>query len=213
VALVLAAVAANHYGVPDPATLHGPLDAAGGWAPAVFVAAFAMLTLLATPRNVLTAVGGAAFGVAGGAALSWAAALMGAVAAFAIGQRLGHDTIARMRSVRIEQVRSVLHGRGLEAVLVARLLPVVPFAMVNYGAGVVGIGFWHFAIGSAVGMLPGTLAYAALGAYGASNSWAYGVGFTVALLAFLAIPAIGGRLRLNREAKEGTQPAAVRSEP
>lgn len=208
-ALVLAALAVNHYGVPDLAALRGPLDASGAWAPALFVGAFAMLTLLATPRNVLTTAGGAAFGMTAGTALSWAAALLGAMVAFAIGRMWGYDAIVRLRSSRIDQVRRALHGRGIQAVLVARLLPVVPFAAVNYGSGVVGFRFWHFTIGSAVGMLPGTLAYAALGAYGTGTPSAYGASVAVALVVFLAIPKLRGRLGRNRDAAElpGSTPA------
>ena len=37
---------------------------------------------------------------------------------------------------------------------------------INYAAGLTGVRLRHYVVGSALGMVPGSLAYAALGAYG-----------------------------------------------
>jgi len=67
-------------------------------------------------------------------------------------------------------VDALLSDHGLSAVLVVRLVPLVPFIAINYASGLSGVRFRHYVLGSALGMVPGSLAYAALGAYG-SNPW------------------------------------------
>jgi uncharacterized membrane protein YdjX (TVP38/TMEM64 family) len=50
------------------------------------------------------------------------------------------------------------------AVLGARLLPAPPFAVVSYAAGVSGVGLVPFAVGTALGAVPGSVFYVSLGA-------------------------------------------------
>jgi uncharacterized membrane protein YdjX (TVP38/TMEM64 family) len=77
-------------------------------------------------------------------------------------------------------------------------MPVVPFAAVNYGAGVLGVRFAHFSLGTAVGIIPGTVAYAVLGAYALDEPWllaAIGAGL---LILFVVGTAVGRRFRARR---------------
>lgn len=58
--------------------------------------------------------------------------------------------------------------------VVVRLVPVVPFTAINYTAGLTGIRFWHYTLGTALGIVPGTVAYVALGTYGTTpGSWPF----------------------------------------
>jgi uncharacterized membrane protein YdjX (TVP38/TMEM64 family) len=45
-------------------------------------------------------------------------------------------------------------------------VPVLPFTAINYVAGMSSVRFRDFVIGTAVGIVPGALAYAAVGAFG-----------------------------------------------
>ena len=56
------------HGVPTGSEVRALVGGAGGWAPVLYVVVFAALTLVAAPRNVLTTVGAALFGVSGGIA-------------------------------------------------------------------------------------------------------------------------------------------------
>jgi uncharacterized membrane protein YdjX (TVP38/TMEM64 family) len=186
------------HGVPTAAEVRALVVGAGVWAPALYVAVFASLTLVAAPRNVLTTVGAALFGVAGGIGLSWLAALLGAAAGFGVGRVLGADAVERLTRGRLERVSAALRDHGIESVIAARLMPVVPFAAVNYGAGVLGVRFAHFALGTAVGIIPGTVAYAVLGAYALDDPWlvaAVGAGL---LALFVVGTVVVRRLRARR---------------
>lgn len=185
-------------GAPDVVAIRAAVSAAGPWAPLAFVAAFASLTLVAAPRNMLTTLGAALFGMAGGIALSWVAALLGAVVAFGVGRFLGGDAGERLTRGRLARVATVLRDHGMGSVLAARLMPVVPFTAVNYGAGVLGVRLGHFALGTAIGIVPGTVAYAVLGAYGLGDPLVLGGIAIVLVVLFIAGAAAGRRVWSRR---------------
>ena len=165
-AVVLAVV----LGTPDIPAMRSRVDAAGVWGPALFFVVYAGLTLLPGPKALLTAAGGALFGLWVGAGLALAAALLGAIVSFGVGRLLGRDAVDRLIRGRLARVDTLLADHGLSAVLVVRLVPLVPFTAINYASGLSGVRFRHYVLGSTVGMVPGSLAYAALGAYG-THPW------------------------------------------
>ena len=171
VLIVLGAVGlALMLGAPDIAAMRSRVDAAGLWGPALFFAFYAGLALIPCPKALLTAAGGALFGLWAGAGLSLAGALVGAIISFGVGRLLGREAVDRLIRGRLARVDALLSDHGLAAVLVVRLVPLVPFIAINYASGLSGVRFRHYVLGSALGMVPGSLAYAALGAYG-SNPW------------------------------------------
>ncbi len=157
-------------GTPDVPAMRSRIDAAGVWGPAVFFALYAGLALIPCPKALLTAAGGALFGLWVGTALALAGALVGAVISFGVGRLLGRDAVDRLIRGRLARVDALLADHGLSAVLVVRLVPLVPFIAINYASGLSGVRFRPYLLGSALGMVPGSLAYAALGAYG-THPW------------------------------------------
>ena len=169
--MVLGAVAlAVIIGTPDIAAMRSRVDAAGAWGPVLFFAVYAGLALIPCPKAVLTVAGGALFGLWVGTGLALAGALVGAVISFGFGRLLGRDAVDRLIRGRLARVDALLADHGLSAVLIVRLIPLVPFIAINYASGLSGVRFWPYALGSALGMVPGSLAYAALGAYG-TDPW------------------------------------------
>jgi len=157
-------------GTPDVERLRSRVDGVGIWGPGVFFGLYAALALIPVPKAPLTAAGGALFGLWAGAGLALAAALVGAIISFCLGRRLGRDVVDRLIRGRLAHVDALLSDHGLAAVLVVRLVPILPFTAINYASGLSGVRFRHYVLGSALGMVPGSLAYAALGAYG-TNPW------------------------------------------
>lgn len=173
-------------GPPDVTAMRARVEEAGAWGPVLFVALYLGLSLIPCPKALLTAAGGALFGLVPGAALALLAALAGAVISFGLGRLLGREAVDRLTRGRLAQVDALLRDHGLAAVLVVRLVPLVPFIAINYAAGLTGLRLRHFVVGSAVGMIPGSLAYAALGAYG-TDPW----GLAIAITALVALVAGG----------------------
>ncbi|MBT9275233.1 VTT domain-containing protein [Phycicoccus sp. MAQZ13P-2] len=148
----------------DLATVRRAVAGSGAWGPLVFVVLHVVLTLVPVPKNLLAGIAGALFGLGAGSALSWAGAVASAWVTFELAGRLGAEAVDGITGARVERVRRVLRERGLLAVVIARLTPLVPFTVVNYGAGVSRVGRRDYLLGTALGVVPGTVAYVAVGA-------------------------------------------------
>lgn len=159
-----------------------------GWTGVVlFTLLYAALTLSPAPKNVLGIAAGLVWGFPVAFAMVYVGALLGAAASFLIGRALGREAVERFTGARVARLDAALGRRGLLVVLSARLIPVIPFTLINYGAGLTSVRRRDYAIGTAVGILPGSAAYVALGAFG----WELGPGFWTALAA-IGVLVIGG---------------------
>lgn len=94
---------------------------------------------------------------------------------------------------------------GVFGVASARLVPVLPFALVNYGCGAIRVLRRSFMLGSGLGLMPGAAAYAAIGAGLSSPGWLSTVtaaGTVVGVVAVSAAVASGRRRTLHRRPRE-----------
>ncbi len=157
------ALLAASAGGPSVGEVRFWVESGGPGAPVVFVLLYVVLTVLFFPGAVLTGAGGALFGVAVGTGLSVVGGTAGATAAFLIGRRLGRGTVERATGGRVRALDGWLGRRGFPAVLYLRLFPVVPFNVLNYASGATAVSARDYVLGTAVGIIPGAFAYAALG--------------------------------------------------
>ncbi|WP_181578460.1 TVP38/TMEM64 family protein [Arthrobacter sp. AQ5-05] len=141
------------------------------WGPVVFVLGYALLTLSPVPKNVLSIGAGAVFGFAVGIGVVIAAALLGSTAAFWIGRWLGREAVEKFTGVKVQKLDELLRRRGLAAVVGVRLVPVLPFTAINYLAGLTSVAWWPYFFGTAIGILPGTVSFVTLGAFGMQLGW------------------------------------------
>lgn len=206
VAVVGAASIAVSAG-PDVETLRGWTTATGWVAPAAFVALYSVLTVALVPGSVLTLASGLLFGAVLGTALTVVGATAGATIAFVVARSAGRPAVERLVSGRTERVDTWLQGQGLAAVITLRLVPLVPFSAANYAAGLTRIRLKDFVVGTAVGILPGTVVYNLLGAHAADPTDPRFLGAMAALAALT----IAGTARLRRSAATSTPRSAVAS--
>lgn len=200
-----AAVVVTTSGVGEVDALREQVAGAGPLAPAEFAAVFAAVTLAPVPKNALSAGAGLLFGFGTGLVAVWAGAMLGAVTAFWLARALGRDAVTRLTGARMARADALLRRRGLLGVLGARLVPVVPFTLVNYASGLGPVRFTHYLSGTALGIIPGTVAYVALGAYGTSpSSWQF-----VVAVAALAALTLGGIVWARRTHRAKSRPAAA----
>ena len=147
----------------------GPGDAqkwvedAGVAGPVVFVLAGGVLGLALFPGQVTAAVAGMLFGAVAGTVLALAAALLAAALCFAAGRRLGADAVLSLLGPQGRLWRTWLEANGFGAVLACRLAPGAPAGILNYVAGLAGIRLRAILAAVALGALPKTVAYVALG--------------------------------------------------
>lgn len=185
-------------GWPGAAALRDRVEAAGAAGGLAFVLGYAVLALLPAPKGVLTALGGVLYGVWLGALLAWTGAMLGAAVAFGLGRLLGREAVDRLLRGRLARVDALLSVHGFRAVVAVRLVPVLPFTAINYAAGLTGVRRRDYLAGSALGMVPGSLAYAALGAWGTSP-W----GVFAGLAALVLLVGVGGALGRRLIGKDG----------
>ncbi|MEU3199380.1 TVP38/TMEM64 family protein [Streptomyces sp. NPDC006996] len=140
------------------------VDSLGLWGPVVFAVCYALAVTALLPGSVLTASAGALFGLQLGAAAVLVGATAGAALSFGLARWLGRPVVARYAgSGRLARLDAYLTRRGFAAVLVLRLVPLFPFSLINYGAGVAGVRFSSYVTATALGIIPGTVVYTGLG--------------------------------------------------
>ena len=189
----------------------GPGDArrwvagAGPAGPAVFVLAGGVLGVALFPGHVTAALAGVLFGALAGTALALAAALLAAGLCLLAGRCVGADALVSLLGVRGRRWREWLTSHGFSAVLASRLAPGVPAGMVNYLAGLAGIRPRAFLAAVALGALPKTIAYVALGG-ALSEPLSMRGALAVALY---AAAAVGGALVAGHLVRTPPTPAAA----
>ncbi len=138
----------------------GGFGAAG---PLVFMAVYALGTVLFLPGSVLTLTGGALFGPVWGTLYNLTGATAGATVAFLVARYLAADWAARHSGGRLGQLKQGVEEEGWRFVAFVRLVPLFPFNALNYALGLTRIRLWHYVLTSYICMLPGALAYTYLG--------------------------------------------------
>lgn len=135
----------------------------GAWyAPLLVAAIYVVGGFLMFPVTLLIVATGLAFGAAYGFAYALLGAELSALASYAVGHHLGHASINRLSGRWVERASRFLGRQGLLAMITLRIVPVAPFTVVNLVAGASHISLRDFALGTLLGMVPGTLALAVL---------------------------------------------------
>ena len=136
------------------------LHAAGPWAPASFILAYAVACLAAVPASVLTLVAGAVFGIVRGTLYVLIAATIGAIGAFLVARYVARGAIERRLAGNLRFVVTdyAIGREGLKIATLLRLSPLVPFSFLNYALGLTPIRLRDYA-SAMIGIVPGTVLY------------------------------------------------------
>jgi uncharacterized membrane protein YdjX (TVP38/TMEM64 family) len=135
----------------------------GPWFPLAFLAAHIVVTVLPFPRTAFTLAAGLLFGPLLGVTLAVTASTVSALAALALVRAAGWQLNRLVRHHAVDRLDSRLRERGWVAVISLRLIPLVPFAPLNYAVGASGVRVLPYVLATAAGLLPGTSAVVILG--------------------------------------------------
>src|SRR5262245_16590532 len=127
------------------------------WAPLVVLLAYTPACIVMFPRPLITLFAVVAFGPWLGFSYALSGILVAAIATYFAGYLLDRSTVLRLAGGKLNRVMDVMRQRGLLAVTALRLVPLAPFAVEGIVAGAIRIKLWQFVLGTAIGMLPGTL--------------------------------------------------------
>ncbi len=166
----------------------------------IFIAVYAVATVLLAPGSILTIGAGFAFGLWKGFLAVSGGATLGAALAFVVARFIARKKVEAIAQ-RNDKFRSIDHAigeQGAKLIFLLRLSPVIPFNLSNYFYGLTGVRFWPYIIASWIGMMPGTFLYvyigtiskaavsAATGGEAVKHGWPYwsflGVGLAATLI-------------------------------
>jgi uncharacterized membrane protein YdjX (TVP38/TMEM64 family) len=148
-------------GLPD---IRQAVQAAGLWAPLLFVLLQGAVTVAPVPRTVFTVAAGVLFGGIGGVLLAVAGTSLAAAVAFWLARCVGGRFARKHSDHRLMTwVRARLDRSGLLAMVSLRLIPAVPFSAMNYASALSGVRFAPYLVGTVLGVLPGTIGVVILG--------------------------------------------------
>jgi uncharacterized membrane protein YdjX (TVP38/TMEM64 family) len=152
----------------DQPALARYLDMAGGSAIGLFLLAHVIATAIGLPGTILVVTGGAVFGLVWGTIWSTIGATLGAIAAFSIARFLLRDWIEERfgHHSAMQSLKQMLSCYHFNCVLAVRFAPISPFNLVNFLFGVTPVDFKPYAVGTLLGIIPGTAAYTWLGVSG-----------------------------------------------
>lgn len=150
-------------GTTSPAGLQDAFVGSGLLGAVALALLYAALTVALVPGSALTIAAGAIFGPVFGTLVSFAGALLGATGAFAIARRTARASLEQVQGERVARVQQRLREHGLLSIVALRLVPLVPFNVLNYLAGASAIRARDYVAGTAVGIIPGAIAFATLG--------------------------------------------------
>ena len=130
-----------------------------------FMALYVIQTALSLPgAALLSLAAGALFGAILGTICCDIAATLGAMLAFLGARYLFHDAVQKKFGGRLEKLNRELEAQGLHYLLFLRLVPIIPFFLINLAAGVTRLPLRTFILGTMVGIIPGGFVYCNAGA-------------------------------------------------
>jgi uncharacterized membrane protein YdjX (TVP38/TMEM64 family) len=136
----------------------------GAWGALGSIGLMVAHSFLPFPSEIIALANGMLYGPLWGSVITWVGAMLGAAAAFGAVRALGRPALRRLLppSSHADLVRWSRERGGL-TLLVARLIPVIAFNLINYAAALTEIRWWTFLWATGLGILPLTITLAVLG--------------------------------------------------
>lgn len=181
-----------------PQDLQIRLSDYGLWAPLVYIGLWVVLPVFFFPVAVLALAGGLLFGLLWGSVYTFLGAVINCGVMFVMARSFGRKEVEKLIRHRLSaQWRDRLEAaggkQGFVLLIILRLIPAVPYNLINYAFGLTNMTFGAYLLASAIGIIPGTLAFIHIGenvlAVGLPSFWA-AIGL---LVLFLAVTTILGK--------------------
>jgi uncharacterized membrane protein YdjX (TVP38/TMEM64 family) len=149
--------------LPTAVQLRDWATSVGPWFPLAFLAAHIVVTVLPFPRTAFTLAAGLLFGPVLGVAIAVTASTASAVIALVLVRTAGWQLSRLIRHPGIARLDARLRDRGWPSVMSLRLIPAVPFSVLNYAVGASAVRVLPYTTATLAGLFPGTAAVVVLG--------------------------------------------------
>ena len=178
-----------------------------------FVAGYAIVVAVSLPVAILvTPLGGFLFGTWLGATLSVIGATLGSIAVFLAARTAFYDLFHARAGASLARLEKGFQRNDFSYLLFLRLVPIFPFWLVNIVPGLLGMRLERYALATGLGIIPGAVVYAGIGAgfgslferggmpdFSIVFEWRI-LGPLLGLAVLSLVPVIYGRLRARRSA-------------
>jgi uncharacterized membrane protein YdjX (TVP38/TMEM64 family) len=138
----------------------------GGWAPIVYILLYVTTTILVFPSTALNMTGGAIFGPWLGLLWTSIGAVIAAIVSFAFTRTIGRKAIEKRLAGRWQVMDAEVRRGGVFYMFAIRLVPIMPYGLVNFAAGLTSVTFQDYVVGTTLGTVPSVLPFVLLGSYG-----------------------------------------------
>ncbi|MDH5183330.1 MAG: TVP38/TMEM64 family protein [Gammaproteobacteria bacterium] len=179
--------------------LYHKVESVGYWARFYFIVLYCFAVVLLLPTPVFTLAGGALFGPMA-ILYSLFAICLGSSLAFLISRYLNSDWLYHFHDKRLQHVISGVDDEGWRFIAMVRLLPFMPFDLINYALGLTRISFMQYIITTTICLIPAITAYSLVGHLGGTaiqgkeDLWDMGIVATLLLLLVGYLPRLLGLL-------------------
>lgn len=176
----------------DPEWVVEWLEDFGKNAPIIFIILYSLRPLILFPASILSVAGGMIFGAVDSTVYSVMGGTIGAVIAFFISRFFGKEFIDRTVGKHLRNIDMNIGEEGFKIIFILRIMPVIPFDLVNYGAGLTTIRTRDYILGTFLGLIPSSFVYAFLGSSMSEiRSWK----FFQAILIFILLLLVTGKYK------------------
>ena len=129
------------------------------YGPVVIILAYAIGCIFAVPASLFIIASGVVWGWKLGGAYAMMGGMLGAVISYFVGRFLGEGLLQKFGSAG-RMVERQVSSAGFKTMFIVRLIPGPPFAVWNYGAGVAGVKFSDYFLGTLLGTFPAHMIFA-----------------------------------------------------
>ena len=156
---------------------------------AAYVAIYALSTLFMVPGALwITIAGGFLFGLAGGSVATTVGATLGASLLFFAARTAFGGMLRERAGPFLRRMEAGFHQNPRSYMFALRFLPLVPFPVANIAPALLGARYPDYALTTAIGIIPGVVAYTWIGA-GLGATFAAGENPDIASVAGNLVPA------------------------
>ena len=128
-----------------------------------FIGVYIAATAFMVPASALTIGGGFLFGTFIGAPATVIGATIGACILFVAARTSLGETLKSIAGPFVGKMEKGFNENALSYLFTLRLIPLFPFAVVNIAPAILGAKFRDYFISTALGIIPGTIAYTLIG--------------------------------------------------
>ena len=151
-----------------PQQIQDAVSQCGSWAAAAYIGLFTLLPAFFFPVAVLALAGGLLFGLVWGSIYTFLGAILNCAVMFLLARYVGREKVAQLIQSKLSplwqsRLQALNSSGGFILLIVLRLIPAVPYNLINYAFGLTGMSFRTYILASAIGIIPGTLAFINIG--------------------------------------------------